>query len=80
MNEDKRYRFDQGCRTKPVELAATRFDFPTERLLFEVTENERVIDREHLEGILKDDHQRGFKTAIDDFEAGFRDLACSRRA
>jgi EAL domain-containing protein (putative c-di-GMP-specific phosphodiesterase class I) len=105
VNEDNRYRFDQACRTKAVELAARlgigcyvsinflpnavynpaacirttlkaaeRYDFPTDRLLFEVTENERVVDRDHLKGILQDYQQRGFKTAIDDFGAGYSGL------
>ena len=105
VNQDNRYRFDQACRTKAVELAARlgigcyvsinflpnavynpavcirttlkaaeRYDFPTDRLLFEVTENERVVDRDHLKGILQDYQQRGFKTAIDDFGAGYSGL------
>lgn len=105
VNDDNRYRFDQRCRTKAVELAsrlgieclvsinflpnavyepaaciqatlraARQFGFPTDRLLFEVTEGERIDDREHLKSILTDYRNRGFKTAIDDFGAGYAGL------
>ena len=54
--------------------AAQRFNFPTERLIFEITENERVVDREHLKRIIREYRRRGFKTAIDDFGAGYAGL------
>lgn len=54
--------------------ACTRFDFPSERLMFEVTEGERVDDAEHLIGIFTDYRKRGFLTAIDDFGAGYAGL------
>lgn len=54
--------------------ACTRFDFPPELLMFEVTEGERVSDAQHLQGIFTDYRKRGFLTAIDDFGAGYAGL------
>ena len=54
--------------------ACTRFDFPPELLMFEVTEGERVSDGKHLQGIFTDYRKRGFLTAIDDFGAGYAGL------
>lgn len=109
VTDQNRYRFDQACRVKAIELAASlglhrldgchlsinflpnaiyrpetcirstleacnRFGFPSDRLMFEVTEGERVSDGEHLKGIFRDYRQRGFLTAIDDFGAGYAGL------
>lgn len=54
--------------------AAQRTGFPTDRLVFEVSESERVIDHAHLEGIFQEYKRQGFLTAIDDFGAGFSGL------
>ena len=54
--------------------AAERFQFPTGRILFEVTEGERVDDPKHLIGIFAEYHRHGFKVAIDDFGAGYAGL------
>ncbi|GGE33419.1 diguanylate phosphodiesterase [Halopseudomonas oceani] len=54
--------------------AAKRHNFPPERLLFEVTEGEQVTDHAHLKSILGEYTRRGFKTAIDDFGAGYSGL------
>lgn len=109
IHDGNRYRFDQACRVKAIELAsrlrlqdlpdcrlhinflpnavyrpetciratldaATRFAFPTERLVFEVTEGEKVRDEAHLQGIFTEYRRRGFATAIDDFGAGYAGL------
>lgn len=105
VNENNRYRFDQSCRVKAVELAsqlqipcyvsinflpnavyeaatciratleaARRFNFPTNRLIFEITENEKMVDKAHLKGIITEYRRQGFKTAIDDFGAGYSGL------
>jgi len=55
-------------------LAAQQYGFPTEQLIFEVTENERLVDKEHLKRIIKEYKRQGFKTAIDDFGAGYSGL------
>jgi EAL domain-containing protein (putative c-di-GMP-specific phosphodiesterase class I) len=47
--------------------------FPTERLIFEFTESER-IEPEHLRNIVASYRQMGFETAIDDFGAGHSGL------
>jgi len=54
--------------------AARAFDFPIERIIFEVTEGERVDDRPHLVNIFKEYSRFGFRTAIDDFGAGYAGL------
>lgn len=56
-------------------LEATRqFGFPTDRLMFEVTEGERVDDPEHLKAIFAEYARQGFTTAIDDFGSGYSGL------
>ncbi|MCQ4348212.1 EAL domain-containing protein [Pseudomonas stutzeri] len=54
--------------------AARRCDFPLERIVFEVTEQEQVLDLDHLIGILRAYRKQGFRTAIDDFGAGYAGL------
>lgn len=54
--------------------AAKRVNFPTERIVFEVTEGENVLDVKHLLGIFNEYHRLGFATAIDDFGAGYAGL------
>jgi len=54
--------------------AAREYDFPIERIIFEVTESEQVMDRPHLVNIFREYHKFGFLTAIDDFGAGFAGL------
>lgn len=56
-------------------LAAARtHGFPVERILFEVTEGERVEDGPWFAQILREYKKFGFKTAIDDFGAGYAGL------
>ncbi|MDA8486826.1 EAL domain-containing protein [Pseudomonas resinovorans] len=54
--------------------AARRFDFPTDRIIFEITENEQVVEKQHLKDIILEYKRQGFKTAIDDFGAGYSGL------
>ena len=54
--------------------AAREFDFPTDRIIFEVTETERIQRVEHLKNIIKHYREIGFLTAIDDFGSGFAGL------
>ncbi len=102
-----RYAFDQQCRVKAIELAASlglasdgaflsinfmpnavyepracirltldaakRTGFPLDRIIFEFTEAEK-LDTDHLLNILKTYKAIGFKTAIDDFGAGYAGL------
>jgi len=53
--------------------AAMRTGFPLNRIIFEFTEDE-AIDTDHLLNILRTYRAMGFKTAIDDFGAGFAGL------
>lgn len=52
---------------------ALRTGFPIKNIIFEFTENERV-DTDHLLNILRSYRAMGFKTAIDDFGAGYAGL------
>jgi EAL domain-containing protein (putative c-di-GMP-specific phosphodiesterase class I) len=54
--------------------AALEHGFPIERIIFEVTEGEQVMDRAHLVNIFSEYRRFGFKTAIDDFGAGYAGL------
>ena len=53
--------------------AADRTGFPVDRIIFEFTEAEK-LDTVHLLNILKTYKAIGFKTAIDDFGAGYAGL------
>jgi len=54
--------------------AAERYGFPINRIIFEFTEAEEVVDIAHLRSIVEHYKLQGFKTAIDDFGAGFAGL------
>jgi len=55
--------------------AAAELGFPTSQIIFEVNEAEPIGDRAHLRGIFAEYKRQGFKTAIDDFGAGYAGLA-----
>ena len=109
VDESTRYRFDQACRVKAIELAsrlglaalpdcrlsinflpnavyraetciratmeaAEAFDFPHNRIMFEVTEGEQVTNGVHLKSIFNEYRRQGLITAIDDFGAGYAGL------
>lgn len=54
--------------------AARAHHFPIDRIIFEVTEGERVEDGPWLATILREYQRYGFLTAIDDFGAGYAGL------
>lgn len=54
--------------------AAEQCGFDPRKLIFEVTESERIVDVPHVIRIIKDYQGRGFLTAIDDFGAGYSGL------
>ena len=54
--------------------AAEKYNFPAEKIIFEFTEGEK-IDTNHLRGIISEYKKLGFKTAIDDFGAGYAGLS-----
>lgn len=55
--------------------AARQHGFPLDRIIFEVTEGEEVNDGAWLASILREYKRCGFKTAIDDFGAGYAGLS-----
>ena len=62
------------CIQKTLD-AASLHNFPLDRLIFEVTEGERVRDQAHLNSIIREYRSRGFRVAIDDFGAGYAGLS-----
>ncbi|WP_299646289.1 EAL domain-containing protein [Sphingomonas bacterium] len=58
---------------------AAAVGFPTERLIFEFTENEEVADPAHLANIIETYRRMGFATALDDFGAGHAGLSLLAR-
>ena len=54
--------------------AAETYGFPIEHIVFEFLEDEKITDLGHVRNIVKYYKQRGFKTALDDFGAGFANL------
>ena len=58
--------------------AAEAAGIPPSRLIFELTENERM-EAPHLQNILRAYREIGFKTAIDDFGAGYSGLVLLTR-
>lgn len=51
--------------------AAEELNFPTCRIMFEVTEGEKIVDHGHLKRIFLEYKRHNFITAIDDFGAGY---------
>lgn len=66
------YRPENCIRT--TLKAAHDNDFPVERIIFEITEAEKVNDNSHLKNIVTEYQRQGFKTALDDFGAGYAGL------
>lgn len=54
--------------------AAKRTGFPTEQIMFEFTEGEKIEDSAHVKRIVEYYNAMGFRTAIDDFGAGYAGL------
>ncbi len=63
----------ERCIRTTLEAAAA-CNFPVERILFEFTEGERITDIAHVRNITAHYRARGFRTAIDDFGAGYAGL------
>ena len=53
---------------------ARKLNFPLDRIIFEVTEQEHILDLPHLVDILRAYRNMGFLTALDDFGAGYAHL------
>lgn len=54
--------------------AAKEYDFPTEKIMFEFTEVERIEDSDFIKSIVEFYKKSGFITAIDDFGSGYAGL------
>jgi EAL domain-containing protein (putative c-di-GMP-specific phosphodiesterase class I) len=54
--------------------AAQRMGLSMGQIIFEITENERVVDRQHLSSFFREHRRHGLRTAIDDFGAGYSGL------
>ena len=63
----------QACIQLTLATAAA-IDFPTERLIFEFTENEEMTDPAHVANIVASYQKMGFGVALDDFGAGHAGL------
>jgi EAL domain-containing protein (putative c-di-GMP-specific phosphodiesterase class I) len=63
----------RACMQRTLHVAAD-CGFDLSRLLFEVTESEKVVDAETLTRIFGEYRKLGIKTAIDDFGAGYAGL------
>ncbi len=59
-----------ACIRLTLETART-FGFPLDHLIFELTEVEKVKDRNHVLGIAQEYRRHGFQMAIDDYGAGY---------
>ena len=63
----------EACIQATLEVSQ-RVGWPTDKLIFEITETERVRDRQHLCNIIDAYRSMGFKTALDDFGNGYANL------
>ncbi|MGP9813921.1 EAL domain-containing protein [Rhodopseudomonas sp. NSM] len=63
-----------ACIQKSL-AAAKRAGFPHRNLMFEFTENERMVDVAHVIKIIEAYRKLGFLTALDDFGAGYAGLS-----
>jgi EAL domain-containing protein (putative c-di-GMP-specific phosphodiesterase class I) len=61
------------CIQRTLRTAA-ECDFALSRLIFEVTESEKLVDVESLVRIFREYRKLGIRTAIDDFGAGYAGL------
>lgn len=63
----------KACIQLTLRTAAQQ-DFPPERLMFEMTENERMSDSAHICNIIDSYRNMGFTVALDDFGSGYAGL------
>jgi EAL domain-containing protein (putative c-di-GMP-specific phosphodiesterase class I) len=62
-----------ACIRKTLETARA-VDFPLDKLVFEITEQDQVTDVEHLRSIIREYRKHGFQIAVDDFGSGYSGL------
>ena len=63
----------ETCLAKTLETAH-RTNFDRNKIIFEVTEQEKVVSQEFLVDVFEAYRKEGFRTAIDDFGAGYAGL------
>ena len=63
----------ERCIRTTLEAAKT-YNFPTEHIMFEFSESERIEDTNFVKEIIECYKSMGFKTAIDDFGSGYSGL------
>jgi EAL domain-containing protein (putative c-di-GMP-specific phosphodiesterase class I) len=66
------YEADTCLRT--TVRAARHYSFPADRLIFELTEGERVTDVARVRDVVRECQAQGLRVAIDDFGAGYAGL------
>ncbi|MCE0494342.1 EAL domain-containing protein [Vibrio salinus] len=66
------YRPERCIRT--TLNVAKKCNFPIEKIMFEFTESEKFENNQHIKNIIQYYKSLGFKTAIDDFGAGYSGL------
>lgn len=62
-----------ACIQLTLQTAAT-VAFPLDHLIFEITEAEKVRDRQHIASIVSEYRRHGFQMALDDLGAGYSGL------
>ncbi|XGA79738.1 EAL domain-containing protein [Halomonas sp. CH40] len=63
----------EACIQATLEVSQ-RVGWPISKLIFEITETEKVRDQQHLQCIVDVYRRMGFKVALDDFGNGFANL------
>ena len=63
----------ETCLQTTVQVAR-QYAFPTDRLIFELTEGERVADVRRVREVVRECQGQGLRVAIDDFGAGYAGL------
>jgi len=63
----------EACIQATLEVSQ-RVGWPISKLIFEITETEKVRDQQHLRCIVDAYRRMGFKVALDDFGNGFANL------
>jgi EAL domain-containing protein (putative c-di-GMP-specific phosphodiesterase class I) len=67
--------YDPEACVRPTLAAARRHGFPQDKIVFELTEDEPIDDFDHLKSIFRVYRSHQFRTAVDDFGAGYAGLS-----
>ncbi|BCB61115.1 diguanylate phosphodiesterase [Halomonas sp. A020] len=63
----------EACIKSTLEVSE-RVGWPVDQLIFEITETEKVRDRQHIKNIIDAYKEMGFTVALDDFGSGYANL------